>query len=376
MVSHIVRATGAALLLSLAAAVSCGAPGGGPASGEETSVDTFDLQVTDTLGVLLGDSSEMFGTISQAGYDHLGRLLVMDGARACIFVYSPQGGLTATIGRSGSGPGEFLYPRHFALLDTGGMVVCDWGAGQIVFFDSTYTYEDQISGFYPSIPMGAVPGPGGTYIASMIELEMEGEEPTGTNTISRWGRAVEPEMDYVAWPIRIAAEANEGEVQIRIENTRLTWASSADGRLYIALQSDSTYRVEGYSPDGTLAVVMERPWERVPKTPEQMEEEVLRESLERTDGSASVNRRPEADPSPWHVAIGSLGVDDEGNVWIEQGCTDTPTFEIRSPSGELLRVATIPGLAGVAGLRYSFRNGMLAYDSAPEDYPKVYLLSE
>jgi hypothetical protein len=370
------RTTGAVLLASLAAAVSCGAPGGGPSSGAEAAVDTFDLQVIDTLGVLLGDSSEMFGTISQAGYDRLGRLLVMDGTRACIFVYSPEGGLTATIGRSGSGPGEFLYPRHFALLDTGGLVVCDWGAGQLVFFDSTYTYEDQISGFYPSIPMGAVPGPGGTFIASMIELEMEGEEPTGTNTISRWGRAVEPELDYVAWPIRIVAEANGSEVQVRIENTRLTWASSEDGMLYVALQSDSTYRVEGYSPDGTLAVVMEKPWERVPRTPEQMEEEVLRESLERTDTGSSVNRRPEEDPSPWHVAIGSLGVDDEGNVWIEQGYTDTPTFEIRSPSGALLRVARIPDLTGVEGLRYSLRNGLLAYDSAPDDYPKVYLLSE
>lgn len=38
-------------------------------------------------------------------------------------------------------------------------------------------------------------------------------------------------------------------------------------------------------------------------------------------------------------------------------------------------IVSIPDLDGVRGLEFPLRNGLLAYDSAPDDYPKVYLLA-
>ncbi len=75
-----------------------------------------------------------------------------------------------------------------------------------------------------------------------------------------------------------------------------------------------------------------------------------------------------------HLAISGLFVDDRDNIWVAQGYTAVPTFEIYSPAGELEGYAVIPELEGVTQLRYCLKNGMLAFDYGPVDYPKIYVL--
>lgn len=67
-------------------------------------------------------------------------------------------------------------------------------------------------------------------------------------------------------------------------------------------------------------------------------------------------------------------MDCNGDIWVGQGYTSIPTFEVYSPDGELLYVAVIPEPDGAEGVEYCFRNGYLAYDRQPVDYPKVYML--
>ncbi len=106
-----------------------------------------------------------------------------------------------------------------------------------------------------------------------------------------------------------------------------------------------------------------------------MAEGMLNEGLSRSDeGSTTVRREEIEDVDPFHLAIGTLSTDWNGNVWVGQGYTSIPTFEVYDEAGALLKVVTIPDLEGVRGLRFCFLNGMLAYDYAPIDYPKIYLL--
>ena len=51
-----------------------------------------------------------------------------------------------------------------------------------------------------------------------------------------------------------------------------------------------------------------------------------------------------------------------------------PDCRLYNDAGVLLRAVTIPELEGIRGLQFCFLNGMLAYDYAPVDYPKIYLL--
>jgi sugar lactone lactonase YvrE len=74
--------------------------------------------------------------------------------------------------------------------------------------------------------------------------------------------------------------------------------------------------------------------------------------------------------------IENLGVDSAGNIWAQRGTSSGFFWDVYSPQGELVRQVTLTSLPDTAMVRIHVnRHGIVAWDLAPEDYPKVYLLS-
>ncbi len=363
-----------AAVIAFSLVLSCGDTAEEPTA-EETGPDTIEVAVTDTLGLLFGDSAFVFGTITQASWGGDGNVYVMDGQLGRIAVFSPQRELVRYIGRLGSGPGEFQYPQSFAFLDDGRLVVADWGTGSIVFFDSTLNFIDQLTGYYPSSPRYLVPGPGGSsYVALCMELDEGGDEITGSSFIARYARGMEPEHKYDSWPLMIRVYGDPEDPDLSIGRVDHDFDTDLQGTVYLAERDDSTYLVEAFPADGSIDTLVVKPWERVEKTQEQLEQQFYEEGRSTDNDGSGISRRTIDDIYPWLNAISSVDVDVNGDIWVGQGYTDMPTFEVYSPSGELRYVAVIPELEGARGLEYCFRNGYLAYDRQPEDYPKVYFL--
>lgn len=67
-----------------------------------------------------------------------GRILVVNAGTNDLRIYSPSGEHIRTIGREGSGPGEFRYPRDVWIIDADSLVVVDLDRASI--FDSTGTF--------------------------------------------------------------------------------------------------------------------------------------------------------------------------------------------------------------------------------------------
>jgi len=356
--------------------IACGEPGSIDPSTADSCTDTLTLSVSDTLGIMFGDSIYVFGTIAQAGFDRDGNIIVLDGLKAQMSIFSPSGELLRTVGRKGSGPGEFQYPYSYALLNDGSLIIGDWAGAATVFFDSTFEFSDQLLGYSPVSPQFPVAGPGDSYIAWALKLGSNVEEYEGISFIGLYTEGLDPDLIYESWPLIIIEYMVDDELNRDVDAYQVFFDSDSQGILFAAVSDDSTYRIDGYNLDGTSFLVYEQEWERIEKTEKELEEDVYIESLSRRgdDGSSSVNRTEIQDIYPWHNAIGALEIDDENYIWIGLAYTSTPTFNIYDSSGELFKVVTIPELEGVRGLRYSFRNGMLAYDYAPLDYPKVYLL--
>ena len=343
---------------------------------EETTIDTLTLTVTDTIGVLVGDSTQEFATLLKVRFDRQGNIFAMDGQKATLSVFSPECERLRTIGHLGSGPGEFQFPSGFAFLRQGGLVVSDYGGHALCFFDSSFEYDSCIAGFSPVAPVEPVTGPGGSFVAGCLDLRVTDEGYAGTSDLGRYtGEGMDPEYIYRSYPLIIEFTESNGEVRVNVQNVDCVWEADSAGSVFFAVRVDSTYCVELFEPDGSAGVVVEKDWERIAKTPEEMAEGSLNEGMSRTDdGTTSIRREVVEDVDPYHLAIGTLNVDSEGNVWVGQGYTSTPTFEVYDREGNLLRIVTIPDLKGVRGLRYCFMGGMLAYDYAPLDYPKIYLL--
>ena len=65
----------------------------------DVPIDT--LYSADSIGIEMGDSNYVFGSISDFDYAPDGRILILDGIQCCIFVYSQSGEFIERIGRPG-----------------------------------------------------------------------------------------------------------------------------------------------------------------------------------------------------------------------------------------------------------------------------------
>jgi streptogramin lyase len=81
------------------------------------------------------------------------------------------------------------------------------------------------------------------------------------------------------------------------------------------------------------------------------------------------------DPFPFRHPVRSMTVDDARRLWVLRGDTDEVSFFLFSPSGELLREFTLPGLPPSEQLVFRVRgHRMLVYAENPADYQRIWLV--
>mgnify|MGYP006278449743 FL=1 len=361
------------MLTSIFMAFSCGGSGNEAEADLQSVPDTLDIAVSDTIGVLMGDSAYVFGKITDASHTMDGGIYILDGIRSRLGAYSGSGRFLGSAGRPGSGPGEYQYPKSFALLSDGSMAVCDWGGISVTYLTPDLEFDTLLTGYRHIAPDRIVPCPEGSFIGMTLEYGIEDDEPVGETQLARFDRNTEPQFIYCAFPMRFSVD-EDGDLNVHTVN--MTWDTGPDGSLFMARRNDSTWSFTGYGMDGDTIMTVSRQWERVPKSQEELEEGLVHETLSTsTETGNTVNRDRMMEGFPrFRNAISSVDVDDLGRIWIGQGWTDVPTFEVYGQSGEMLFVARIPELEKVRSLSYCFDNGYLAWDDEPVDYPKVYLL--
>ncbi len=341
---------------------------------EESIPDTLTLSVSDTIGVLMGDSLQEFGSLADVEFDEEGNILALDAMKGRISIFTPSGEFVEFIGRHGAGPGEFQYPNCFAQLTDGSIVVADFSGATISQFNAQNEFVDRLAGFAMVPPMFPAAGPGGSYFAGnmAIDMSVEGGLPTGSSFIGLYRGGLEPETILLSHPLDISIDA-DGDVNV--DNVDVKWDSDSRGNLFYAVSDGLTYSLNGVTAEGGHIFTIEKDWQPVAKTEEEMLEESYQEGLSRSDGGEStVNRGERVNQNPYHIAIDGIYIDDNDRIWVKQGYTDIPTFEVYSTEGEFLQHVTIPSLAGIDQLSFSFKNGMLAFDVGPTDYPKIYIL--
>ena len=100
------------------------------------------------VGVLDGESWEMFARITKVAFDAAGNLYVFDGTPGAgrsgevrVLVFDGGGGFLREFGSSGGGPGEFNRPVDFAVLRDGTVVVSDAGHRAYQLFDASGSFH-------------------------------------------------------------------------------------------------------------------------------------------------------------------------------------------------------------------------------------------
>ncbi len=366
----VTAAVAAALLLA------CGTEQIDSANGsvEPAGPDTLILCVMDTIGVLGGDTTQIFGDIGDVSYCSSGEIIVLDRMNGFLSVFSSSGDFIDRIGGLGEAPWEFSWPASFAPMYDSRLIVADYAGRRLVVFDDTLGFQYEITGFNRVCPAGLQPFPDGTFSGRSTDLwQADDGSMHGENLIQRWSTdSIGSMVTYMTSPMFITL-LDDG---IDVRPAALVSTVSIDGSIYCAVSSDSLFQVFGFTMEGELFLDLSEPWERIAKTQDEIDDEAMPTAVE-TDEDG--NRRPiriEVEVDPFHIAVAGLSTDDQGRLWVRIGSEAIPTFNVYDYTGYLLFVAQCPELESMGRqVRFQMRHGgIIAWDRAPEDYPKVYLI--
>lgn len=340
----------------------------------DSSVDTLTLSVVDTIGALSGENAFVFGDVSDVSYSASGDIFVLDRMNSVVSLFSPEGEFITSIGGSGDAPWEFSWATSFAPMYDGRLIVSDYAGRKLVVFNDTLGYSSCVTGYARLAPAMLKPLPDGTVIGRHTELLQDDDGAlTGENSIRRWNaNSTESISSYLASPMYVT-QLDDG---IDVKPAAIISSTSPDGSVYCTVASDSLFQIFRYSTEGLLTLEIEEPWNRIAKTDEEIEAEGSVTAMETDEDGNSRPVRIEVDVDPYHNAVEGLSTDHEGRLWVRIGSEQIPTFRIYSHSGEFLFTATCPELEEFGRqIRFQTRHGgIVAWDTSPEDYPKVYLL--
>ncbi len=338
-------------------------------AGERHSSADSQLTVVDTIGVELGDSVRMFGTVGAVCYSTEGNLLVGDVGKMRIRMFSPSGEHLHSGGRRGEGPGEFAGPGGLYPTPGGGVAVPDRMGGKIIYYDSTLSLQREWKGFAGRPPAEMVQLPGGSIVGT--EIDFDRQEGRLVNRLCRWEPgAAEPSVTY----LERSADFNRENPRQAWHETAIYFAAFDDGRVVSTPESRQECVITCWSPEGEMEWRVERPFERVRRPEEDMawEREMLRRQMTRRGGDASFADQVEI--PQWSEAVIDMQVVD-GRIWVRRGGSAVPFYEVLDGRGGLLYTCSVPELPYGSGVEiHVSTHGVLAYQSNPMDYYKVYLL--
>ncbi len=375
-----------AVLIPIIALIACGTPDQQPddaVTSPNIEPTHYTITAVDTIGVELGDSNYVFGQTDVALFGPDGEILVLDGSKNHIMVFSADGEFLRNIGRQGSGPGEFQRPLAMTLLGNGKLAVSDPMSGKITLFDSSYTFESEIAGFFPVPPL-AIDGADGEAIIGLMRKVDMANGMIGYS-LARLDGTAEPTHIYV----EDLVEFEPSMIGPGYTEATVAFTSDHTGRVFFSVMSTDIYRVECFHPDGEQFLVIERPFESVLKTPLEIEEEIedFNNFLEmRASGggggrmrSMGVQISPEDidyEPNPYHYAISDLMVDGQERLWVRRGPEPMPYFDVYDLNGELLFTASIDESdPDTRSWTIAIGNDrMLAFSDDPIGYPKIVVL--
>ena len=336
--------------------------------------DMVELEITATIGVELGDSNYVLGSVQRIDHDAQGNILVLDRSACCVRVYTPDGEFVRQISNQGSGPGELINPLDMAVLQDGRIIVETPWSGGLHGFTSEGEWLGILTPFYNNPPMGTVAADDSAYVASRLEVIPDESGDIICNAfIGRYELGELPVITY--WENSFPFDPNDLTGLLMNSILGNVFTADPNGNVFIAEQTSDEYLLKGYTAEGELFLEIERDMERVEKTAAEIEDEIIYvEALLESMGANGVVI--EWIPDPFRNMISELEVDGEEKIWVRRGTSDEPVFDVYDYHGNLLFTAYVPE-AGTDAAYWNFNideHGIIAYSANPELYQQIYVL--
>lgn len=134
------------------------------------------------LGSVNGDAANvvLYGIVAARELSD-GRLAVLSRGSEEVLIFTESGALDMTIGREGSGPGEFVDPIELLILQGDSIVVWDWDLNRISLFDASGSLVRTIAPDPPvAVPTGGFGALGDGFVIASHQVMQFFEGPDFT----------------------------------------------------------------------------------------------------------------------------------------------------------------------------------------------------
>lgn len=292
----------------------------------------------------------ILGLAQDAVTDSQGTTYLLDAVMSTIFVISPQGEVQRQIGGQGDGPGEFRNGSQLVFMPDGSLGVLEMMPGQVVCLD---VEGNPRSGFHPG------GGAAGTGMSHFQQLAVDGDQVIlgGVQTnFDNEGVTVKYSLvryqadGSVAQVVRERKDVQSGNsVSISLggdeDDFTRNWVLAANGDVVVFPRAFE-YRLEYYNRQGQLERIVERPYETLRRSDEDLA--AARKQAEalqaRFTGMTRTVEERERD-------ISAVYPRPDGSLWVacSQGARDCPAgslgvFDVFDPAGRYLQTLRIDGV--------------------------------
>lgn len=339
-----------------------------------TAVDSLRLVPVDTIGVLVGDSTEMFGNILDAAVLPSGEVIIVDYLKRCASVFDSSGQFVRQIGRSGSGPGEFQFGPTNVLWLPGEELVAiredatgDWltyspegefiekrDLAENMIEDIVFIDESTSVAYTNAVEWNTL-----TVSYSVQTQDIN----TGDiiSTIMFYENKMEPSSDFLPGYVMLAADGN--------------------GRLYLSKANSFCWSVEVYSREGELLTTLERTDvtdREIVNMPESAEVSPVIpgiDPLTLMTNSDDGGRMSKTTTIPeFHPIISALTIDGEGRLWSRRGGFPGDIWDVSDTEGNRIAVVQVVLPDSVCHNLIIESNEYIALDNRNSDYHRVYIM--
>lgn len=335
----------------------------------DSTVEAATMFKTDSMGVELGDSTQVFGAIEGILTGPDGNIAVLDRAACCIRIFSPEGEFLRQISREGNGPGELISSAFLTITQDGTLILTGDGSETLGihafdYFTGEWIGSEPSFGSPPTCLEGAL---GKTYMRKFLDIEVVNGEPVILIQITLNEIGVDEPL-VVFLEDRIPFNPQDMSAIISLVWFGYDLACDFSGRFYISPRSTEEAVVYAYDQTGGELYTIELDLEPVERNAEELETErlVLVAKAIAMDDADVISTLEAARYKPM---IRGIETDAEGNLWILLGEPAQPTFEVFNSSGEHLQRVVLEGeQADGHSWNFNFSNGnILAYAEDPED---------
>lgn len=351
-------------------------------AGNINSANVCTLSIVDSIGIAYGDSNYVFGSVEDIDIGSDGRIYVLDKILLTIFVYNSDGEFIRRIGQPGSAPGDLDNPGCIAIIGDGSICVADGCNGWIKYDSSgqnlsTHLLDSGTRGMMVTVDSTDIVG------KQNVNRRLDDGRHSIDMTICRWN-ASDPDSiiteyfykEYIMSHGADIAQLMQDAVSFNLYPPFLF--SAGDGFVCVAPEPLDDFILLLFNNDGSMIDTLLLPYPEIPKTREELEEEItfIEEHYSNLMSGHGVYFEWEWEPYPNHPMISSIGVDYLNRIWVQRGFEQQITFDLYNPSGEHLMTAVLPDWNNTYFWKlFISEYGIAAVPQDPVSHYVIYLLS-